>query len=106
MLSLEDGKDLALNYGRKSVVKTLRSTTAEFRTKIVSGELSSVTADIILKKCEEALEEYSQPSLKKVINLTGTVLHTNFGRALLPSQTIEEMGDKYANPVTLEYDIS
>ena len=106
MLSLEGGKGLAFNYGRKSVVKTLRRTTAEFRTKIVSGEIRSVTADIILKKCEEALEESSQPSLKKVINLTGTVLHTNFGRALLPRKTIEEVGDKYANPVTLEYDIS
>ena len=68
--------------------------------------IRSVTADIILKKCEEALEESSQPSLIKVINLTGTVLHTNFGRALLPRKTIEEVGDKYANPVTLEYDIS
>ena len=106
MLSLEDGKGLSFNYGRKSVVKTLRRTTAEFRKKIVSGEIRSVTAELILKKCEEALEESSQPSLRKVINLTGTVLHTNLGRALLPSKTIEEVADKYANPVTLEYDIS
>ena len=55
MLSLEDGKGLAFNYGRKSVVKTLRRTTAEFRKKIVSGEIRSVTAELILKKCEEAL---------------------------------------------------
>ena len=51
------------------------------------------------------LEREDAPSLRRVFNLTGTVLHTNLGRAVLPECAIAAAVDAMRSAVALEFDI-
>src|SRR5262249_17593371 len=52
-----------------------------------------------------ALEELLRPSLVRVINATGVVLHTNLGRAPLHPRAVERVGEVAAGYCNLEYEL-
>jgi L-seryl-tRNA(Ser) seleniumtransferase len=91
---------LIATYGRSLVVDAVRSTLAERRRFGLAATVAS-----IIEKCTALLAREMQPSQRRVFNLTGTVLHTNLGRAPLPEEAIAAAVDAMRHPTTLEYKI-
>ena len=85
---------------RHLVVAEVRRVLDDARRQIRAGAGNGIATMSIEAQVERALRTLTAPSLRRVINATGVVLHTNLGRAPLGPQTIHP---GYSN---LEYDIA
>jgi L-seryl-tRNA(Ser) seleniumtransferase len=87
-------------YGRPLVVDAVRTALAAQRR---CDAPASVEA--ILEESAGSLARDMESSQRRVFNLTGTVLHTNLGRAPLPEEAIAAAVEAMRDPTTLEYEI-
>ena len=87
-------------FGRPSVVATVRKILAETRK---SGNFAD--NDDFARRVVARLEEEARPNLRPVFNLTGTVLHTNLGRAIVAEAAVEAATVAMRNAVALEFDL-
>ena len=86
---------------RPFVVEIVRRKLSQIRANSASPEFESIVADL-----RRSLDELRAGRLQSVINGTGIVIHTNFGRAPLSSEAmhaLNEIGAAYSN---LEYDLA
>ena len=95
-------------YGRTRVVADLRVYLDSLRQSALAGSLdaSTVSEAAISAHIQVMLEAGATPTLRAVFNLTGTVLHTNLGRAVLPESAITAVVQAMRAPVNLEYDLA
>src|SRR6478609_11689755 len=106
LISSPAGVALAERYGRGAVVDAVRAVLAEQRVRLSSGEeTQGLDEAALLAQAAARIESLMRPSLRPVFNLTGTVLHTNLGRALYPQAAIDAAGRAMAGAVNLEYEI-
>ena len=107
LLRHDDGRALAEAYGRAAATDAVRAVIDELRQRILgAGEDADTAEEAVLASVADLLAAKSAPSLKKVFNLTGTVLHTNLGRAPLPREAIEAMSLVAGGASNLEYDLA
>jgi L-seryl-tRNA(Ser) seleniumtransferase len=107
LLSLPEMQALQDSYARPLVTEALRSVVAEIRDQILQGsiklELPEPEGYAILAR--QRIKEKTRSPLRTVVNATGTVTHTNLGRALLSPSACESLQNAAQNYVNLEYDL-
>lgn len=87
------------------LVSCIREVIIDIRANILNGVEKDIDRDDIISKIEAKVTKKSKHSLRKVINATGTVLHTNLGRSILSKKATEAMIEVAYNYSNLEYDI-
>ena len=70
-----------------------------------SSGVPEVSAEQLLAGAAVLLESWTRPGLRRVLNLTGVVVHTNLGRASLAPAAIERVIEAAGHYSTLEYDL-
>ncbi len=95
-------------YPRPVIVDAVRSVLESLRNEIKSGELpgGSLDQSSISERIIDSLRSLAASSLKRVINGTGVVIHTNLGRSLLPETVREKLLEAAFSYTNLEFDIS
>ncbi|MGK5034398.1 L-seryl-tRNA(Sec) selenium transferase [Janthinobacterium sp. LB3P118] len=106
---LGDAACLALiaHYGRVQTLACARAVLAELRAAMLAGAVCEEGASLaaIVAHMDERLLARSRLQLRAVFNLTGTVLHTNLGRALLPDAAVQAVVQAMQSPMNLEFDL-
>ena len=99
-------------FGQKSVKDEGRRQIADLREAILASDDGSIAwlsapdfFDEFCGKISAAVQAQYSSSLIPVFNLTGTVIHTNLGRASLPAEAVEAMVTAATNATNLEYDL-
>jgi L-seryl-tRNA(Ser) seleniumtransferase len=90
---------------RVLVLDSLRETIEFYRSGILNNEIESFTKQQVITSSIKLINKKNSPKLKKVINATGIVVHTNLGRSLLSKNAIEKVINVSTNYNNLEYDI-
>ncbi len=106
LLRLPAARALIEQHGHTLVADQCRDLLEELRQRVSAGVEAGEVRDAALlealqARCQQALASRFKP----VINLTGTVIHTNLGRALLADAAIEQIVAMMAAPNNLEFDL-
>lgn len=97
---------------RDLVVAIIREVIQETRDVILALDqetlktMAPLNSEGLIQKMLDQIDEEADYSLKRVINATGVVLHTNLGRSLLPNGMMAHLSDVATGYSTLEFDIS
>jgi L-seryl-tRNA(Ser) seleniumtransferase len=92
-------------FGRPAAVTALRAVMETVRAARLEGRQSSVVLTDVGNRVVARLEADATLNIRPVFNLTGTILHTNLGRALLADTAIAAATTAMREAIALEFDI-
>ena len=102
-------KDLINKYNHDLVLKIIRKVLDDKRELIAKSELKdlkesdiNLSIDNLLIDIKNSITDFLKPNLEKVINATGTIVHTNLGRSCLSEDAVKSLINVAENYSTLE----
>mgnify|MGYP001019540413 FL=1 len=106
ILLLDEIKELMNTYTEVAIKSAIKQYIEEIKQAILNEELSEVPSlSKIVGEVARIVEKEDKNSLRRVINATGTILHTNLGRSLLSEKIKENIESVAFNYSNLEFDI-
>ena len=108
VLSTPLARVLSAEYGASSTTAAVRTALDALRPAALAGEAAAaqLAPEALAAQAQQQLAARFAPRLKAVFNLTGTVLHTNLGRALLPDAAVQAVVQALTTPANLEFDLA
>jgi L-seryl-tRNA(Ser) seleniumtransferase len=106
LLSGPGGASLVEAYGHALVVEALRSTLDEARARLARSQEIDLSEAALLEQGGNMLADWLAPTLRRAINATGVIIHTNLGRAPLSDAAIDAIREAACGYSTLEFDLA
>jgi L-seryl-tRNA(Ser) seleniumtransferase len=104
VLATAEAVALSQRYGRVATTEAIRQVIDEARAALRTASAPAPTSIELAQRADRLLGAQLS-GLRPLFNLTGTVLHTNFGRALLAEEAIDAAVAAMRHAVALEYDL-
>src|SRR5215475_5453765 len=92
-------------FGRPAVVAAVRQTLDVTRAELRAGRPNGAGVDDVAAAALARLDRDARPNVRPVFNLTGTVLHTNLGRAVLAEAAVAAAVTAMRQAIALEFDL-
>src|SRR5665647_182366 len=93
VLKQPEVQELMLLTAREVVVSAIRDSIEEIRNSIKKGQEVKVDIGSVIFNVKKRLLETDKRSLRRVINGTGILLHTNLGRAKLADKAVDNIAE-------------
>ncbi|MHB1683830.1 MAG: L-seryl-tRNA(Sec) selenium transferase [Bacilli bacterium] len=105
LLEHEEVQQWLEQYMRFDVVASLQEALDALRDQVRSGLSPDLSEEAVTRLAKERLKARTVMHVRHVINATGTVLHTNLGRAPLAAEAIAAVADAASGYSNLEFDL-
>lgn len=105
LLAHPELETLARDMSYHDFSQSIKSGIEFFRIGIQDGSVTDFSENDVIGKINEIARKNSLYSLRKVVNGTGTIIHTNLGRSLLTEKMMEHISEINTNYNNLEYDL-
>lgn len=105
LLTQATHSDFLASLPHPFLVSILRQVTTTIRMELQAGQLPDISSTALIAKAIHLAKKTTQPSLRRVVNATGVVLHTNLGRAPLSARALSLVTEAAAHYSTLEYNL-
>ena len=102
---LRECAPLVAEHGHTLVAREARALLDGLRARAVAGELPRAELALLPQSLATRVSQRMQPNMRAVLNLTGTVIHTNLGRALLADAALAQVLALTGAPNNLEFDL-
>jgi L-seryl-tRNA(Ser) seleniumtransferase len=110
ILELSKADSFFNDIPKSVLVRTTRSVVERLRTIIIDDQQgiteTKLSDSVILEEIKNSVKKAMTSNLKRIVNATGVVVHTNLGRSLLAKDAVENLltiASRYSN---LEFDLS